>query len=484
MELFELTAHEIRDMIKSKQISACDVTQSVLSRINDVESKVESYITILDEEAINNAKSIDKRIASGENTGSLCGIPMAVKDNISTKGILTTCASRMLSNYKPPFTATAVKKLLLEDSILLGKLNMDEFGMGASTKNSAFKKTKNPYDLTKVPGGSSGGSAAAVSSGEAFFSLGTDTGGSIRQPASFCGCVGLKPTYGLVSRYGLIAFASSLDQIGPITKDVTDAAMVLNAIAGNDKKDSTSSYIKHNDYEASLTGNIKNLKIGVPKEFLQTEIDDEVFSCFISALNNMRINGAQYEEMSLFSSKYAVATYYAISSIEAASNLARFDGVKYGFRTESFTDLKSLYSKTRSEGFGEEVKKRVMLGTYLLSSECADNYYILAQKARSIIIKDFEDAFLKYDVLVTPASLNAAPSFDENKSDKNDMYISNICTVAVNLAGLPAIVIPCGYNKEGLPIGIQIIGKPHSESTILNAAYALEKTISKRAPIL
>ncbi len=484
MELFKLTAHELRDMIKNKEISSVEATKSVFDRINSIEDKVESYITLLEEDAIANASKIDERLSKGEDVGALAGVPCAIKDNLCTKDVLTTCASKMLHNFKPPYTATAVKKLEDAGTVMVGKVNMDEFAMGSSTENSYFKKTKNPYDLTKVPGGSSGGSASSVAADEAPFALGSDTGGSIRQPASFCGCVGLKPTYGNVSRYGLIAFASSLDQIGPLAKDVRDAAMVLDVIAGYDPKDSTSVNIERPSYENALTGDIKGLKIGIPEEYIGEGIDEEVSSAVYSAIENMKSQGADADSMHLPLNKYALPAYYMISSAEASSNLARFDGVKYGYRAKEFGDLVDMYAQSRSEGFGAEVKRRIMIGTYALSSGYYDAYYKKAQQVRTLVMNDFSKAFEKYDVLVTPASPTTAFGIGEKSTDPMQMYLSDICTVSVNIGGLPAVVIPCGYDKNGLPIGIQIIGKAFDEATILNVAYALEKTITKVRPNL
>lgn len=484
MDMYQLTAHEIRDMIKEKKISSKEATQSALDRIAQVEDKVESFVTVLADEALAQAEAVDKKIAVGEDAGPLAGVPMALKDNMCTKDILTTCSSKMLYNFKPPYNATVTDKLAAAGTVLLGKVNMDEFAMGSSTENSYFKKTKNPYDVTKVPGGSSGGSAACVAADEAYFSLGSDTGGSIRQPASLCGCVGMKPTYGSVSRFGLIAFASSLDQIGPLAKDVTDCAMVLNQIAGYDPKDSTSVNVAHPDFEKALTGDVKGLKIGVPQEYFGAGISAETAAAVNAALSNMKAEGAECSDMSLPLNEYALPAYYMISSAEASSNLARFDGVKYGFRAEKFDDLVDLYRQTRSEGFGAEVKRRIMIGTYALSSGYYDAYYKKAQQVRTMIMNDFAKAFETYDVLITPASPTTAFGIGEKTSDPIQMYMADICTVSVNIGGLPAIVIPCGYDAAGLPIGVQIIGKPFDEATVLNAAYALEKTITKVKPNL
>ena len=409
---------------------------------------------------------------------------MALKDNMCTKDILTTCSSKMLYNFKPPYDATVAKKLAYSGAVLVGKANMDEFAMGSSTENSYFKKTKNPYDLTKVPGGSSGGSAACVAADETIFSLGSDTGGSIRQPAAFCGCVGLKPTYGSVSRFGLIAFASSLDQIGPMTKDVLDCALVLNEIVGHDKNDSTSVKREYPDFTKALTGNVSDIKIGVPDEYYGNGIHLEVKDAVLGAVKNLEGLGAKADSCTLPLNEYALPAYYMISSAEASSNLARFDGVKYGFRAEKFENLVDLYAQTRSEGFGDEVKRRIMIGTYALSSGYYDAYYKKAQQVRTLVMRDFEKAFEKYDVLVTPTAPMTAFGIGEKTSDPLEMYLADICTVSVNIAGLPAIVLPCGYDKNGMPIGVQIIGKPFGEADILRTAHCLEQTITKIRPNL
>ena len=480
--MFKLTAHEIRDMIKNKEISSVEATKAALARIDAVESDVESFITVLSDDAIKSAEAVDKKIASGEEVGSLAGVPMALKDNMCTKDVLTTCASKMLHNFKPPYDSTVAKKMKEADCVLLGKVNMDEFAMGSSTENSYFKKTKNPYDKERVPGGSSGGSAAAVAADEAYFTLGSDTGGSIRQPAAFCGCVGLKPTYGAVSRFGLVAFASSLDQIGPMTKDVYDCAMVLDNIVGYDCQDSTSVNMEYKGFEKNLTSDIKGLKIGVPQEYMGAGIDEEVLNAINGALKSFESLGACVSDASLPLNKYALPAYYMISSAEASSNLARFDGVKYGYRAENFENLDDLYLKTRSEGFGSEVKRRIMIGTYALSSGYYDAYYKKAQQVRTMVMQDFSKAFEEFDVLVTPVAPTTAFKLGEKTSDPMQMYLADICTVSVNIGGLPAIVIPCGYDKNGLPVGIQIIGKHFDEQTILNAAYALEQTVTKVRP--
>ncbi|MBE7036935.1 MAG: Asp-tRNA(Asn)/Glu-tRNA(Gln) amidotransferase subunit GatA [Ruminococcaceae bacterium] len=479
-----LTAHEIRDRIKNKELSSVEITKAYLDRIASVEDKVESYVTVLSEEAIQSAEAVDKKIASGEQVGALAGVPIALKDNLCTKGVLTTCSSKMLYNFCPPYDSTVAKKLKDADTVLLGKVNMDEFAMGSSTETSYFKKTKNPYDLTKVPGGSSGGSAACVAADEATFTLGSDTGGSIRQPASLCGCVGMKPTYGTVSRFGLVAFASSLDQIGPLAKDVQDCALVYDQIVGYDPMDSTSVNREYSSFEQALTGDVKGLKIGMPAEYMGEGISAPVQKAVLAALESFKAMGADYEEMHLPLNEYALPAYYMISSAEASSNLARFDGVKYGYRAEKFEDLADLYAQTRSEGFGAEVKRRIMIGTYALSSGYYDAYYKKAQQVRTMIMQDFDKAFQKYDVLVTPTTPTTAFGFGEKTDDPLQMYMADICTVSVNIGGLPAVVLPCGYDENGLPIGLQIIGKPFGEAAILNAAYALEKTITKIKPAL
>lgn len=479
-----LTAHEIRDRIKNKEMSSVEITKAYLDRIAKVEDKVESYVTVLSDEAIQSAEAIDKKIAAGEAVGALAGVPIALKDNLCTKDVLTTCSSKMLYNFRPPYDSTVAKKLKDADTVLLGKVNMDEFAMGSSTETSYFKKTKNPYDLSKVPGGSSGGSAACVVADEATFTLGSDTGGSIRQPASLCGCVGMKPTYGTVSRFGLVAFASSLDQIGPLAKDVKDCALIYDQIVGYDPMDSTSVNREYPSFEQALTGDVKGLKIGMPAEYMSEGINAPVQKAVLAALESFKAMGADYEEMHLPLNQYALPAYYMISSAEASSNLARFDGVKYGYRAENFEDLADLYAQTRSEGFGAEVKRRIMIGTYALSSGYYDAYYKKAQQVRTMIMQDFDKAFQKYDVLVTPTTPTTAFGFGEKTDDPLQMYMADICTVSVNIGGLPAVVLPCGYDENGLPIGLQIIGKPFGEAAILNAAYALEKTISKIKPAL
>ncbi|WP_026486622.1 Asp-tRNA(Asn)/Glu-tRNA(Gln) amidotransferase subunit GatA [Caldanaerobius polysaccharolyticus] len=485
MELHELTAHEIRDMILKREVSSEEITALMLQRIKAVDDKVQAYITVCEEQALEQARAVDRKIKSGDPVGKLAGIPMGIKDNMCTEGIYTTCGSRMLENFRPPYTATAVDRLLKEDAVMLGKLNMDEFAMGSSTETSYFKKTRNPWDLERVPGGSSGGSAAAVAADEAYFTLGSDTGGSIRQPASLCGVVGLKPTYGLVSRYGLVAFASSLDQIGPLTKDVEDCAMVLDVIAGYDKADSTSIDGKKQDYLSELKKGIKGIKVGIPKEFFAQGVSDGVKERIYEAARVLENLGAVVEETSLPYSGYALAVYYIIASAEASSNLARYDGIRYGYRAEDYEDMVDLFMRTRSEGFGKEVKRRIMLGTYALSSGYYDAYYKRAQKVRTLIKQDFDRAFEAYDVLISPTSPVPAFKIGERMNDPLQMYMSDICTVPVNIAGIPAISVPAGF-EGGLPVGLQIMGKPFDEATVLRVAYAYEKNsgIEKKKPAL
>ncbi len=474
MKLYELTAHEIKDKLEAKELSALDVLNSVYDRIENTEPKVNAYITLTREIAEAKAKEIDKKIAKGEELGILAGIPGAIKDNMCTEGVLTTCASKLLGNFNPPYSATVVNRLEKEGFLMLGKTNMDEFAMGSSTENSFFGVTKNPWDLERVPGGSSGGSAVAVAADEAYFSLGSDTGGSIRQPAALCGLVGLKPTYGLVSRYGLVAFASSLDQIGPFTKDVEDCALVMNAIAGYDLKDSTSLKIEKVDYREALNKDIKNMRIGLPKEYFGKGIDPAIKEKVMEAVKVFELLGAKVEEMSLPFSEHALPVYYIASSAEASANLARYDGIRYGYRTENFNDLNDLFTNTRSEGFGSEVKRRIMLGTYALSSGYYDAYYKKALQVRTLIKQDFERAFQKYDILISPTSPCTAFRIGEKTDDPLSMYMSDICTVPINIAGIPAISMPCGL-VDGLPVGLQIMGPALGEKAILRAAHAYEK---------
>lgn len=486
MELYELTAHELSDLIKNKKVSAVDITKSVLDRIEKTDAKVGSYITVCGNEALKRAELVQDRIDKGNTNSPLAGIPMALKDNICTEGVKTSCASKMLHNFIPPYNATVARKLYDEETIVLGKLNMDEFAMGGSTENSYFKQTRNPWDLQRVPGGSSGGSAASVAAGQAIFTLGSDTGGSIRQPAAFCGIVGMKPTYGAVSRFGLIAFASSLDQIGPLTKDVTDCALVLNAITGHDSKDSTSANINYPDYTKALINDIRDMRIGIPKEYISEGINDDVKKCILKAIEVLENIGAKCEEFSLPITEYAIPAYYLISSAEASSNLARYDGIKYGYRAEKYSDLLDLYKQTRSEGFGAEVKRRIMLGTFALSSGYYDAYYKKALQVRTLIQNGFEEAFKKYDVVLGPTAPTTAYKIGEKTDNPLEMYLGDIYTVSVNIAGLPGLVIPCGMDSNNLPVGMQLIGKPFDESTLLRVGYTFEQNTDfhKNRPVL
>ena len=480
MDITELTVHELQEKLKNKELTSYDVTKAYVDRIEEKEKDVQAFVTTLTNEALEQAEKIDKAKEANELEGDFVGIPIGIKDNICTKGVKTTCSSKMLENFVSPYDATVVEKLDNEKMINLGKLNMDEFAMGGSTEYSYFKKTRNPWNLNKVPGGSSGGSAAAVASNMVPWALGSDTGGSIRQPASFCGVVGLKPTYGLVSRYGLVAFASSLDQIGPITKDVTDSAMLLNIIAGHDEKDTTSKNLEKKDYTKALKNDVKGIKIGVPKEFFGEGINEEVKEKLEEAIKVYKELGAELEEFSLDIAKYSLATYYIIACAEASSNLGRFDGIRYGYRAKEFKDLKDLYRKSRSEGFGPEVKRRIILGTYVLSSGYYDAYYKKAQQVRTLVMNEFDKAFEKYDVILTPTSPTVAFDIGSKSNNPLEMYLADICTVSVNIAGLPGISIPCGVDKSNMPIGMQLIGNKFQEETILNVAYTFEQKIKFR----
>ena len=480
MEITELTVHELQEKLKNKELSIKDITKAYTDRIKEKEKDVQAFVTVLTEDATKKAEEMQEKIDKGEVKGNFAGIPIGIKDNICTKGVKTTCSSKMLENFVSPYDATVMEKINDENMINLGKLNMDEFAMGGSTEYSYFYPTKNPWNLNKVPGGSSGGSAAAVASNMVPWALGSDTGGSIREPASFCGVVGLKPTYGLVSRYGLVAFASSLDQIGPITKDVRDAAMLLNIIAGHDKKDTTSVDIEKKDYTTCLKGDVKGLKIGVPKEFYAEGINEEVKEKLYEAIDRYKTLGAEIEEFSLDIAKYSLASYYIIACAEASSNLGRFDGIRYTYRTGEFKNLKELYKKSRSEGFGPEVKRRIILGTYVLSSGYYDAYYKKAQKVRTLVMNEFNKAFEKYDVILAPTSPTVAFDIGSKSNNPLEMYLADICTVSVNIAGLPGISIPCGVDKEGMPVGMQLIGNKFCEETILNAAYTFEQDFNFR----
>ena len=480
MNIIDLTVHELQEKLKNNEVTITEIMDAYINRINEKEPEVEAFITTYLEEAKAKARDVEDKVKSGEITGDFAGIPIGIKDNICMKGTKTTCASKMLENFVAPYDASVIEKLKDENLISLGKLNMDEFAMGSSTENSYFKKTKNPWDLNKVPGGSSGGSAAAVAANLVPWALGSDTGGSIRQPASLCGVVGLKPTYGLVSRYGLVAFASSLDQIGPITKDVKDSAILLNLIAGKDEKDTTSEEVPKKDYVKALKNDVKGMKIGVPKEFFGEGINKEVKEQLEKAIQTYKELGAEIEEFSLDIAQYALATYYIIACAEASSNLGRFDGIRYGYRTPEYTNLKDIYKKSRSEGLGDEVKRRIILGTYVLSSGYYDAYYKKAQKVRTLVSNEFSKAFEKYDIILTPTAPTTAFKIGEKSSNPLEMYLADICTVSVNIAGLPGISIPCGVDNEGMTVGLQLIGNKFKEETILNAAYAFEQKVKFR----
>ncbi len=475
MELYQLTIHELHDMLKKGETTSEAITESVLSRIKAVDGKVKAYITVTEEVARAQAREADKRIKAGDTSSPLLGIPIAVKDNMCTDGIKTTCASKILGNFVPPYDATVVRNLKQAGYVLCGKPNMDEFAMGSSTENSGFFITRNPWDLERIPGGSSGGSAAAVAAGECIGSLGSDTGGSIRQPASCCGVVGLKPTYGRVSRFGLVAFASSLDQIGPITKDVIDAALLMNVISGHDERDSTSANIPSPDYTKALKKDVKGMKVGLPKEYFIEGMDPAVEKAVRDAVKTLEGLGAKVLQVSLPHTDYAVAAYYILATSEASSNLARYDGVKYGYRTQSPKDLMDMYMKSRAEGFGPEVKRRIMLGTYALSAGYYDAYYKKGQQVRTLIKRDFDEAFKAVDVIATPTAPTAAFKIGEKSSDPLQMYLSDIFTISVNLAGIPGISIPCGFTSSNLPIGLQLLGKHFDEEAILHAAFAYEQ---------
>ncbi len=474
MSLFDLRLQEIHNRLHAKELTVSDLVDQSYARIRQVDDKVQAFLAIDEVNAREKARQLDKQGAQSDTRGLLFGLPVGIKDNIVTEGITTTCASKFLADYNPIYDATVVEKLKLAQTVTIGKLNMDEFAMGGSNENSAFHPTYNPWNLEHVPGGSSGGSAAAVAAGEVYFALGSDTGGSIRQPAAYCGIVGMKPTYGLVSRYGLVAFASSLDQIGPLTKNVEDAAYLLQAISGYDPKDSTSANTEIPDYLSALTGDVKGLRIAVPKEYLGKGIDPAVKEQVLTALKVLEGLGATWEEVSMPHSEYAVATYYLLASSEASSNLARFDGVRYGVRSDQAKNLLDVYEMSRSEGFGPEVKRRIMLGTYALSSGYYDAYYLKAQKVRTLIKKDFDQVFASYDVIIGPTAPTTAFKIGEQSDNPLTMYLNDILTIPVNLAGIPAISVPCGF-AGGLPVGLQIIGKALDESTILRVAHAYEQ---------
>ncbi|MHB8158022.1 MAG: Asp-tRNA(Asn)/Glu-tRNA(Gln) amidotransferase subunit GatA [Desulfocucumaceae bacterium] len=481
MSLTGLSAHELGGLLDKRELSSRELTAAHLERIQTIDDQIKAYMTVTGELALRQADETDKKWARGEQLSPLAGIPMALKDNMCTRGVKTTCSSKMLENFIPPYDATVTEKMFSAGAVLLGKCNMDEFAMGSSTENSGYFTTRNPHDLAAVPGGSSGGSAAAVAAGEAVFTLGSDTGGSIRLPAAFCGVVGLKPTYGSVSRYGLIAYASSLDQIGPMTRDMTDCALVLNAIAGHDPKDSTSAPAEAKDYTKYLVNDVKGMKIGLPKEYFSTGMDPQISALLQQAVKKLEELGAICEEVSLPHTMYALPAYYIIAPAEASSNLARYDGVQYGLRVKG-EDIVSMYCETRSQGFGEEVKRRIMLGTYALSSGYYDAYYLKALKIRTLVKQDFDNVFAKYDCLLTPTSPTVAFNRGEKADDPLTMYLSDVCTIPVNLAGIPALSLPFGQ-VGARPVGLQLIGKAFAEGTLLRVGYTLEQNTNLTKPI-
>lgn len=476
MDLMSLTAVELGKKIKAKDVSVEEAVRAALAAIGEKEDAVNSFVTVDEEGALARAKQVQEKIDAGELAGPLAGVPVAIKDNMCTEGLLTTCSSKILYNFLPTYSAEAVKKLEEAGAVIIGKTNMDEFAMGSTTETSAYGTTKNPWNTAHVPGGSSGGSCAAVAAEEVPFALGSDTGGSIRQPSSFCGVTGIKPTYGTVSRYGLIAYGSSLDQIGPIAKDVTDCATILETIASYDTKDSTS--VKREDYHFTdaLTDDVKGLKIGIPRDYFGDGLDAEVKDAVLGVAAKLKEKGAEVEEFDLGLVKYAIPAYYVIACAEASSNLARFDGVKYGYRAAEYDGLHNMYKKSRSEGFGAEVKRRIMLGSFVLSSGYYDAYYLKALRVKALIKKAFDDAFAKYDVILAPAAPTTAPKIGESLSNPIQMYLGDIYTISANLAGLPGISFPCGTDSKGLPIGAQLLGNCFEEKTIIRAAYSFERT--------
>ena len=478
MSLMSLTAVELGRKIKEKEVTVEEAVTAALDAIEKREAAVHSFVTVDREGALKRAKEVQAKIDAGELTGPLAGVPVAIKDNMCTKGLLTTCSSKILYNFVPTYTAEAVLNLEKAGAVILGKTNMDEFAMGSTTETSAYGVTKNPWNTGHVPGGSSGGSCAAVAAEECSYALGSDTGGSIRQPSSFCGVTGIKPTYGTVSRYGLIAYGSSLDQIGPIAKDVTDCATILEAIASHDVKDSTSVQREDYDFTAALVDDVRGMKIGIPRDYFGDGLDPEVKAAVLGAAKKLEEKGAIMEEFDLSLVEYAIPAYYVIACAEASSNLARFDGVKYGYRTEQYDGLHNMYKKTRSEGFGAEAKRRIMLGSFVLSSGYYDAYYLKALRTKALIKQAFDKAFEKYDVILGPAAPTTAPKLGESLSDPLKMYLGDIYTISVNLAGLPGITLPCGTDQSGLPIGLQLIGDCFAEKKIIRAAYAYEQTRS------
>lgn len=484
MKILELSATELAKKIKAGEITSEEAAKASLAQIAKEDQKIRAYLTVDEEKVLARAKEVDNGIRSGKYTGPLAGVPIAVKDNICTKDMRTTCASKILENFVPFYDATAVTRITDAGMVILGKTNMDEFAMGSTTETSAYGVTKNPWDLDKVPGGSSGGSAAAVAANECFMALGSDTGGSIRQPASYCGVTGIKPTYGTVSRYGLIAYGSSLDQIGPLAKDVTDCATLLEAIASHDEKDSTSVRLESYDFTSALKDDVKGMKIGIPKDYFGEGLDEEVKEAVLAAAKTLEEKGAIVEEFDLGLVEYAIPAYYVIAAAEASSNLSRFDGVKYGYRAKDYEGLHNMYKKTRSEGFGAEVKRRIMLGSFVLSSGYYDAYYLKALRTKALIKKEFDKAFEKYDVILGPVAPTTAPKLGDSLCDPIKMYLGDIYTISVNLAGLPGISLPCGKDKNGMPIGLQLIGDCFNEKKIIQAAYTFEQTRAYEAPAI
>lgn len=484
MSILDLTAVELGKKIKAKEITVAEAVKASLEQMKKLEPTVHAYVTVDEEGALKRAEEVQKLIDDGTLTGALAGVPVAIKDNMCTKDLLTTCSSKILYNFVPTYSAEAVINLEKAGAVILGKTNMDEFAMGSTTETSAYGVTRNPWDPEHVPGGSSGGSCAAVAAEECFFALGSDTGGSIRQPSSFCGVTGIKPTYGTVSRYGLIAYGSSLDQIGPIAKDVTDCATILEAISSYDKKDSTSIPRTDLDFTSALVDDVKGMRIGIPRDYLGEGLDEEVKDAILKAAKVLEEKGAIVEEFDLGLVKYAIPAYYVIASAEASSNLSRFDGVKYGLRAKEYEGLHEMYKKSRSEGFGEEVKRRIMLGSFVLSSGYYDAYYLKALRTKALIKKEFDKAFEKYDVILGPAAPSTAPKLGESLSDPLKMYLGDIYTISVNLAGLPGMTVPCGKDSAGLPIGLQLIGDCFQEKKIIRAGYAFEQSRKYEAPVM
>ena len=487
MELHQLTIHELHDLLVKKEVTSREVTEALYHRIRKTDGKIGAYLMLTEEEAFHQADQVDRKISKGKGIGDLAGIPLGLKDILCTKGVRTTCGSKILENYVPFYDGTVVRKLKERDAVILGKLNMDEFAMGSSTENSGFQITRNPWDLNRIPGGSSGGSAAAVAADECIAALGTDTGGSIRQPASCCGVVGMKPTYGRVSRYGLVAFASSLDQIGPITKDVEDCAILMNTISGYDPYDSTSVSVEVPDYRQSLMNDVKGIRIGIPDEYFIEGMDPDVERSVTEAIDLFKKWGAEVKRISLPHTEYAVAIYYIICTAEASSNLARYDGVKYGLRSKRYRNLMEMYTQTRAKGFGKEVKRRIILGTYVLSAGYYEAYYRKASQVRTLMRSDFEEAFHQVDVIIAPTAPTPAFRIGEKVEDPLQMYLSDIHTIPVNLAGIPAISIPCGFSHENLPIGLQVMGRHFDEGVLLRVAYTFERNTDfhlKKPPVV